>query len=73
MSFWREVGQTVRAALTTWHGTVRLGVLLILFSPPGPAWGMTTLAVSQFWGDFFGDCTDKFGINWMVNIGQNAN
>ena len=20
------------------------------------------------WGDTFGMCTDKFGINWMVNI-----
>lgn len=26
------------------------------------------------WGDTFGMCTDKFGINWMVNIsGQEAN
>jgi PhnB protein len=23
----------------------------------------------QMWGDEFGMCTDKFGINWMVNIG----
>lgn len=23
----------------------------------------------QFWGDKFGMLTDKFGINWMVNIG----
>ncbi|HET8600201.1 MAG TPA: VOC family protein [Segeticoccus sp.] len=22
----------------------------------------------QMWGDEFGMCTDKFGINWMVNI-----
>lgn len=21
----------------------------------------------QFWGDYFGMCTDKFGIRWMVN------
>lgn len=20
------------------------------------------------WGDYFGMCTDKFGVNWMVNI-----
>ena len=27
----------------------------------------------QFWGDEFGMCTDKFGIQWMVNIaGQSA-
>jgi len=22
----------------------------------------------QFWGDTFGQLTDKFGIHWMVNI-----
>lgn len=22
----------------------------------------------QFWGDYFGSCTDRFGINWMVNV-----
>ena len=21
----------------------------------------------QFWGAYFGTCTDKFGINWMIN------
>lgn len=21
----------------------------------------------QFWGDYFGMCKDKFGINWMIN------
>jgi PhnB protein len=26
----------------------------------------------QMWGDEFGQCVDKFGINWMVNIGQAA-
>lgn len=24
----------------------------------------------QFWGDTFGMLTDKFGIHWMVNIGE---
>lgn len=24
----------------------------------------------QMWGDEFGQCTDRFGIQWMVNIGQ---
>jgi PhnB protein len=24
----------------------------------------------QMWGDEFGQCTDRFGVNWMVNIGQ---
>jgi PhnB protein len=23
----------------------------------------------QFWGDIFGMVTDKYGINWMVNVG----
>jgi PhnB protein len=32
-----------------------------------------TIAVpleKQMWGDEFGMCTDRFGINWMVNISQ---
>jgi PhnB protein len=24
----------------------------------------------QMWGDEFGSCVDKFGISWLVNIGQ---
>ena len=24
----------------------------------------------QMWGDEYGQCTDKFGISWMVNISQ---
>jgi PhnB protein len=24
----------------------------------------------MFWGDYFGSCTDKFGINWMFNCSQ---
>src|SRR5262245_43072285 len=24
----------------------------------------------QMWGDEFGQCTDRFGVNWMVNISQ---
>jgi len=26
----------------------------------------------QMWGDEFGMCTDRFGVAWMVNIGQPA-
>jgi PhnB protein len=26
----------------------------------------------QFWGDYFGSFVDKFGIHWMVNVGQNT-
>ena len=22
----------------------------------------------MFWGSYFGSCTDKFGINWMLNF-----
>lgn len=24
-----------------------------------------------FWGSYFGMCTDKFGINWMINVDLN--
>jgi PhnB protein len=27
----------------------------------------------QMWGDEFGQCTDRFGIGWLVNIGQPSN
>ena len=26
----------------------------------------------QMWGDVFGMCQDRFGVHWMVNIGQPA-
>jgi PhnB protein len=26
----------------------------------------------QMWGDEFGQCTDRFGIDWMVNIAGSA-
>jgi PhnB protein len=33
--------------------------------------GTVTVALEkQMWGDEFGMCTDRFGINWMVNISQ---
>jgi PhnB protein len=25
-----------------------------------------------FWGSYFGMCTDKFGINWMVSFGEQS-
>jgi PhnB protein len=32
--------------------------------------GAVTLPLEmQMWGDLFGQCTDRFGVNWMVNIG----
>jgi PhnB protein len=24
----------------------------------------------QMWGDEFGMCTDAYGVDWLVNIGQ---
>jgi len=24
----------------------------------------------MFWGDYFGSCTDKFGIQWMFNFSK---
>ena len=24
----------------------------------------------MFWGDYFGSCTDKFGIDWMISCEQ---
>ena len=33
------------------------------------AGGKVTMPIDQtFWGDYFGMCTDKFGINWMVSF-----
>jgi PhnB protein len=26
----------------------------------------------QFWGDYFGMCTDRFGVRWMVSGGEGA-
>jgi PhnB protein len=32
------------------------------------AGGKVTMPITEaFWGAYFGMCTDKFGINWMVN------
>jgi PhnB protein len=36
------------------------------------AGGKITMPLEKtFWGAFFGMCTDKFGIQWMVNYDQN--
>jgi len=24
----------------------------------------------MFWGDYFGSCTDKYGVQWMFNCGE---
>lgn len=33
--------------------------------------GQVTMPMDQtFWGDYFGMCTDRFGINWMISLGE---
>ena len=35
--------------------------------------GTVTMPIAdQFWGDYFGSLTDRFGMNWMVNYGEAA-
>jgi len=35
------------------------------------AGGKVTMALEkQFWGDIFGMVTDKFGVHWLINIGD---
>ncbi len=34
--------------------------------------GKITMPMDQtFWGDYFGMCTDKFDINWMISYNEN--
>ena len=36
--------------------------------------GIITMPMKeQFWGDYFGMLTDKFGVNWMVSFDTKAN
>jgi PhnB protein len=35
--------------------------------------GTITMPIAdQFWGDYFGSLTDRFGVNWMVNYSDRA-
>ena len=35
--------------------------------------GTVTMELQDmFWGDYFGACTDKFGVNWMINCSDQA-
>ena len=35
------------------------------------AGGKVTMPMDHtFWGDYFGMCTDKFGINWMISFNE---
>lgn len=31
---------------------------------------ITMPLTDMFWGDYFGSCTDKFGVQWMFNCGE---
>jgi PhnB protein len=34
--------------------------------------GKATMPMNKtFWGEYFGMCTDKFGINWMFSVNEN--
>ncbi len=35
--------------------------------------GTVTMELQDmFWGDYFGSCTDKFGVNWMLNCSEKS-
>lgn len=35
--------------------------------------GQVTMELQDmFWGDYFGSCTDKFGVQWMFNCNEKA-
>jgi PhnB protein len=37
------------------------------------AGGQVTMELAdQFWGDYFGSCRDKFGVEWMFNCAEKA-
>jgi len=38
-----------------------------IFNALGQGGTVTIPIADQFWGDYFGSLTDRFGINWMVN------
>lgn len=41
-----------------------------LFSGLSAGGNVTMPMADTFWGSYFGMCTDKFGINWMVSYSQ---
>ena len=35
--------------------------------------GQATMPMTQqFWGDYFGMCSDQFGINWMISFNEKS-
>lgn len=43
-----------------------------IFSALAEGGAVTMPIADQFWGDYFGSLTDRFGINWMVNYSDPA-
>jgi PhnB protein len=43
-----------------------------IFSALAEGGAITMPIADQFWGDYFGSLTDRFGINWMVNYSEAA-
>ena len=39
-----------------------------LFASLSSGGKITMPLVEMFWGALYGSCTDKFGINWMINV-----
>jgi PhnB protein len=38
------------------------------------AGGKITMPLQDmFWGAYYGSCTDKFGVQWMVNVNNSQN
>lgn len=43
-----------------------------LFDALSKGGAVTMELQDMFWGDYFGSCVDKFGINWMFNCPEKA-
>jgi PhnB protein len=41
-----------------------------IFNELSEGGAVTMPMADQFWGDYFGSLTDRFGINWMVNYSE---
>ncbi len=41
-----------------------------LFRKLSEGGNVTMPPADMFWGSYFGSCTDKFGVNWMLNYDQ---
>jgi PhnB protein len=43
-----------------------------IFTALAKGGNITMPLADTFWGDYFGMCTDKFGINWMMSFNDKA-